>query len=91
MPGVTKQSHKGCCSSMSRSLYAVEGHSAKTLGEMVTIPPVTSGKMKRGQCKGVSEAYPLDKFAACPTVQEQLCDVSRKSRIECPVASSAVP
>lgn len=50
-PGVTKQSHKGCCSSMCRSLYAVEGHSAKTLGEMVTIPPVASSKMMREQCK----------------------------------------
>lgn len=50
-PGVTKQSHKGCSSIMSRSLYAAEGHSAKTLGEMVAIPPVASGKMMRGQCK----------------------------------------
>lgn len=91
MPGVTKQSHKGCCSSKSRSLYAAEGHSAKTLGEMVTIPPVTGGKMMRGECKGVNEAYPLDKSAACPIAQVESCDVSRKSRIQRLVASSAVP
>jgi len=33
---------------MSRSLYAVEGHSAKALGEKVTIPPEGGGKVMHG-------------------------------------------
>lgn len=76
---------------MSRSLYVVEGHSAKALGEKVTIPPEASGEMMHGQMQGVSDAYLPGKSAVSPTEEVESYDVSHKSRIECLAASSAAP
>lgn len=77
-PGVTKQSHNGCCSSMSRSLYAAEGHSAKTLGDTEAIPPaVVGGKNDADPWQQYS--HQLDKSAAGPTVKVEWYGASHKS------------